>query len=133
MHRLASDQTLSGSDEIAKLLFEICDDKTIKEIRNPNHQMPLFDDTMGNSPFDYVLQIANRSESEIAAKKELGSFNKNLALVLFDKYKNHEFMSLGRSITRAIPEAIFKEVQTVTDFMKARSFTSELFWPTCFV
>lgn len=93
--------------------------------------MPLFDDADGNTPFDYVLQIHNKPQ-ENKSTQELGSFNKNLALVLFEQYQHHEFMSLGRSITRAIPEAIDKEVQAVSSFMEARMFNSEHLWPVQF-
>ena len=91
--------------------------------------MPFFDDADGNTPFDYVLQIHNREEGDT---EPLGSFNKNLAKVFFDQYKNHEFMSLGRSIARAIPEAITKEVAGVCDFMQSRLFISKHLWPTHF-
>lgn len=92
--------------------------------------MPIFDDAEGNTPFDYVLQIHNKTQEEIDSKVRLGSFNKNLALVLFEQYQNHEFMSLGRSITRAIPEAIDKEVQAVAKFMDSRMFESKHLWTT---
>ena len=42
-------------------------------------------------------------------------------------------MSLGRSIARAIPAAIEKEVTSLSDFMEERLFISENFWPTQFV
>jgi hypothetical protein len=94
--------------------------------------MPFFDDADGNNPLDYVLQIHSTKETE---KKEgkLGSFNKNLAEDLFKNYKNQEFMSFGRSIARAIPEAIQKDVQSVAEFMNARLLNSDLLWPTVFM
>lgn len=42
-------------------------------------------------------------------------------------------MSLGRKISRAIPEAIYKEVQNVAEFMKARLFSSEHLWSSQFL
>jgi len=44
--------------------------------------MPFFTDAEDNSPSHYVLQIHNRAPQE--SNEKLGSFNKTLALVLFD-------------------------------------------------
>jgi hypothetical protein len=61
MHRLANDCTLSDSSEIAKLLFDICNSDDIAGLDNQRHQMPFFTDADDNNPFDYVLQIHQRS------------------------------------------------------------------------
>ena len=92
--------------------------------------MPFFDDADGYNPFDYVLQINFKIEKH---QGNLGSFNKGLADELFKEYKDHEFMSFGRSIARAIPEAVYKDVTSVADFMKARIFISDHLWPTHFL
>jgi len=81
-HRIAQDQTLSDPSVIMKALFEVCKNPVIEDI-NPPHQMPFFEDSDGNNPFDYVLQIHNRSVKDIEQKVKLGSFNKNLAEELF--------------------------------------------------
>lgn len=65
-----------------KALFEVCKNPVIEDI-NPPHQMPFFEDSDGNNPFDYVLQIHNRSPKDIEQKVKFGSFNKNLAEELF--------------------------------------------------
>lgn len=93
--------------------------------------MPFFTDAEDNNPFDYVLQIHNRNPKD--TNEKLGSFNKTLALVLFDQFKNHEFMSLGRTIARAIPEAIVLECAGVAEFMSNRMFLSEHLWPIHFM
>jgi hypothetical protein len=85
--------------------------------------MPFFDDADGNNPFDYLLQIHSRPEGE--DNKNRASINIYLIEELLREYKDHEFMSLGRSISRIIPEAIYKNVQSVAEFMKARLFLSE--------
>jgi hypothetical protein len=131
MHRLANDSTLSDSSDIARRLFSICNSTDISGLDNQKHQMPFFTDAEDNNPFDYVLQIHKKRKDE--SEEKLGSFNKNLALVLFDEYKNHEFMSLGRSIARAIPEAIVKECSGVAEFMNNRMFLSEHLWPIHFM
>ena len=56
-----------------------------------------------------------------------------MSVVLFNGFKDHEFMSFSRSIGRAFPKAVELGVFEIGEFLETRMQQSKLLWTPAFV